>query len=83
VFSASGTPVTGWHIVTGTGSTGTAVTLSGSAQFSSATSYTCFASDTDASANPIVFSYASGSQFTAAATNGPGGQAFRFVCQGN
>jgi hypothetical protein len=69
--------------VSGTGTTGTAVKLTGSAQFSSATSYTCFGSDITSSANPLTFAYASGSQFAVTATNGPTGQSVRFVCEGD
>jgi hypothetical protein len=59
------------------------VTLSGNAVFSSATSYTCYGSDTDAPVTTLSFSYASGSSFDASASTGPSGQAYRFVCEGS
>jgi collagen triple helix repeat protein len=85
VLSITGTPTTG-HIVQGTGTVGTAVTLSGAAVFLSAGSFTCYGSDLTTPAAVITFTYNSGdvAAFNTAANLGGGatGDSVRFVCTG-
>jgi hypothetical protein len=57
--AVSGTP----HDVVGIGAIGTAVTLTSTAVFTSATTYVCYGTDTTA-AVAVLFTYASGTSFT-------------------
>jgi hypothetical protein len=68
------------HEVSGTGVSGTAVTLTNGAVFTNAGSYACYGSDTTASI-AVIFTYASGTSFTP--TNAGAGDAVKFVCIGN
>jgi hypothetical protein len=85
VLSITGTVTTG-HIVQGTGTVGTAVTLSGAAAFSSASSYTCYGSDLTTPAAVITFTYNSRDVEafnTAPVGGGATGDSVRFVCTGD
>ncbi|MGA8522870.1 MAG: hypothetical protein WB807_07440, partial [Candidatus Dormiibacterota bacterium] len=75
-----GTAITGEHTVFGAGFSGTQITLTGSAVFSSLTSYVCYASDIS---NPtaVIVTYQSASMFTP--TNAGAGDTVRFVCIGS
>jgi hypothetical protein len=67
--------------VFGTGTIGTAVTLTGNAVFAGgAGNYVCYGSDTTA-ALAVIFTYASGSSFTP--TSGGTGHAVSFICIGS
>ena len=81
VLSITGTATTG-HVVQGTGSVGTAVTLSGAAAFSTAGSYTCYGSELTAPTAVITFDYISGTEFKTGANGGTAGDGIRFVCVG-
>jgi hypothetical protein len=76
----TGTAIAGLHEVIGTGTVGTAVTLSGAGAFSLASTYVCFGSDTAAPSVVIEFSYGSGTTFT---PNGAAVDPIRFVCSGS
>ncbi len=60
----TGTTMLGEHEVLGTGTAGTAVTLSGAAVFTNSASYVCYGSDTTSAGSEVVFSYTNGSTFT-------------------
>lgn len=82
LFGATGTPVNAPHMVQGTAtlSSGAAtVTLSGSAVFTSSSSYACTANDTTAAA-PVKVSQTSGTSITFAGT---GTDVVQFMCAGN
>jgi hypothetical protein len=72
--AVTGTP----HEVIGTGVSGTAVTLTGSAVFT--TTYVCYGSDTSAAGVDVEFAYGGGSSFTP--TSGST-DAVKFVCIGS
>ncbi len=82
MYGITGSALTGAHAVSATCTLGTscAVTLSGSAVFTSATSYSCFANDTTVAANAVVITKASGTSVT---FTGTGIDALSFVCAGN
>jgi hypothetical protein len=72
------------HIVTGTASatnSGTVVTLTGSAAFSSSTSYKCALSSQASQNAQDVLTYQSGTQFTI--TAGQSTHNVSFICVGN
>lgn len=77
----TGTAVAGAHEVIGTGSAGTAVALTNSATFTSATTYVCYGSDTANSGLNVEFAYTSGTSFTPNSTGA--GDAVRFICIGS
>ncbi|WP_322055617.1 hypothetical protein [Burkholderia cenocepacia] len=82
LYSTSGTGVSAPHMVQGTValSSGSAtVTLSGSAVFSSSSTYTCTANDTTA-ANAVKVSQSSGSSIT---FTGTGTDSVQFLCAGS
>jgi hypothetical protein len=76
----AGVTIAGEHTVFGAGLMGAQVTLTGSAVFSSATSYVCYASDIS-NATSIIVTYQSATMFTP--TNGGAGDTVRFVCIGS
>lgn len=81
-YLINGTQFTGGHFVTGSAtlSTGSAtVTLTGSAIYSSSSSYFCFGSNQTA-ANAVKVTYSSGSSFT---ITGTGSDVINFICFGN
>jgi hypothetical protein len=79
--NAAGTAVTGTpHDVIGIGAISTAVTLTNSAVFTSATSYVCYATDTSAAIG-VTFTYASGTSFTP--HNADTGDVVQYVCIGS
>jgi hypothetical protein len=86
-YTASGTALSGWHVVYLTASnTRASLNLTGSARFVSATSYVCFGSDVTPSRTGahVTFTYTSGSQFNYA-LDGNGASATNvvyIVCQG-
>jgi hypothetical protein len=73
--------MTGTHAVSGVGNAGTAVTLTGSAAFTSATTYACYGSDNASTAVNVVFTYATGTAFTP--NDSSPGDAVRYMCIGN
>ncbi len=86
VYSAKGVPLRG-HIVTGRSSFGgkyqTTVTFSGSAAFTSATSYVCTGSDISGATAPIGVEQKSGAKITFYSTTGKGTNEFSYICVGN
>ena len=76
----TGTTMLGEHEVLGTGTAGTAVTLSGAAVFNNAASYVCYGSDTTSAGSEVVFSYTNGSTFTPNTT--VSGDSVKFICIG-
>jgi hypothetical protein len=78
--TTAGVTIAGEHMVFGTGTAGTAVTLTGAAVFSGVGTYECYGSDTASPVVDVEFTYTSASSFTpaAAATD-----AVRFVCIGS
>lgn len=82
VYNTSGTLQSNAHQVIGSGTaTGTAlvVTLSGSAIFTSSSSYGCVVDDQGSL--PVAITYTSGSSFTI--TDAGTGNVMRYVCTGN
>lgn len=82
-YNAAGTQQTGVHIVkdSGTLSGGTlVVTLTGSAAFTSSSTYSCAANDDTSGVTAITVVYTSGTSVT---FNGTTSDAFRYVCVGN
>jgi Collagen triple helix repeat (20 copies) len=77
----TGTTVAGAHEVIGTGSAGTAVTLSGGGTFTGAASYVCYGSDTANAGLNVEFTYTNGTSFTPNSTGA--GDAVRFICIGS
>jgi hypothetical protein len=67
-------------MVFGTGTAGTAVTLSGGAAFSSGATYVCYGSDTASPVVDVEFTYTSGTSFTPDAASA---DAVRFTCIGS
>lgn len=82
VTGTTGTATAGVHEVIGTGNGGTDVTLTNSAVFATAASYTCYGSDTVTlnAGNAVTFSYTSGTVFTPHTPTT--GDAVKFVCIG-
>ncbi len=82
VFTANGTGLVGPHVVTDTltlsGGSGT-ITLSGSAIFTSAATFSCTGND-DTGLNPVHFSNSSGSSI---AVTGTTTDVVRYICVGN
>jgi hypothetical protein len=74
----TGTAITGVHEVIGTGVSGTLVTLTGSAVFT--TTYVCYGSDTAAPAVDVEFQYNSETTFTPTSAST---DAVRFICIGS
>jgi hypothetical protein len=74
----TGTAITGVHEVIGTGTSGSLVTLTGSAVFT--TTYVCYGSDTAAPAVDVEFNYNSESTFTPTSATT---DAVRFICIGS
>ena len=64
----------------GTGTAGTAVTLSGAGAFSGASDYVCYGSDTSNPGLNVVFTYGSGTAFTPLTTSA--GDGVKFICIG-
>ena len=56
------------------------VSLSGSAVFTSGSSYVCYGSDTSTPATTVTFAYTDGTAFTV--TAGSGSDAVRWICIG-
>jgi len=85
MYNTSGTLQSTVHAVTGTGSPTTAVPLSGSASFTSASTYVCYGSDTTAPGANLQFTYTSGTSFTPTATGGGwlATDSVKFVCIGH
>lgn len=88
IFNAAGTQQTTPHVVedsgtltTGSPSTAT-ITLTGSAIFTSGTSYNCSVTNKTTQANPLKISYTSGSVFVVTGPNTVT-DAFSFICIGN
>lgn len=82
LYDTTGTGVNGPHMVQGSialASGSATVTLSGSAAFTSASSYVCTANDTTA-ANPVRVSQGSGTSIT---FTGTGTDTVRFLCTGS
>jgi hypothetical protein len=83
VFNTGGTAITAPHMIYATGALagGTlAVTLSGSAIYTSSSSYICQPQDTTTPANAVTVAYTSGTAFT---LTGTGTDAIRYQCVGN
>ena len=78
--TTAGVTITGEHMVFGTGTAGTAVTLSGAAVFLGAGTYVCYGSDTTSPAADVLFTYTSGTSFLPAAA---AADAVRFTCIGS
>ena len=78
--TTAGVTITGEHMVFGTGTAGTAVTLTGAAIFAGAGTYVCYGSDTTSPAADILFTYTSGTSFLPAAA---AADAVRFTCIGS
>jgi hypothetical protein len=68
------------HVVQGEATGGSKVTLSGTAAFSKATTYTCYGSDLTETKSTPTFSYTSGTEF--AANTPTAGDTVRFACIG-
>lgn len=81
-YNAAGTQQTGVHLVKDTCTLGTscAITLAGSAVFTSGTSYDCWARDATTAANAVTVTRTSG---TALAFTGTGTDVINYVCIGN
>jgi len=82
-YTHDGTLLTDFHMVEDTGilSAGTAtITLTGSAAFTSPTSYNCVAQDATTPTNAISSKYSSGSTIV---FNGTGTDKFNYTCWGN
>ena len=86
IYNSGGTAVSGVHLVSGQVTLGTGgnpvatVTLSGSAVFTSGTSYACVAMDITASHYVSQNTGATGTTFT---LNGTGGDTVSYICIGN
>jgi hypothetical protein len=85
---ASGGTISGWHAVWVTAkAAGSAIKLTGSAAFASATSYVCFGSDVTSKHTGalVTFTYSSGSQFQYAVggSHAVAGDTVDIVCEGH
>jgi len=69
-------------VTVGTGTAGTAVTLSGAGAFSSGTSYDCFATDTSTAGGNVGITTITGTSFNAV-TRPSGLDTYRYTCVGN
>src|SRR6185295_15383512 len=80
-FTTAGAALPASHSVVGTGTAVggvLAITLSGSAVFSSNTSYVCSGTDTTTPVFPVGFTYTSGTAFTVNTVGAA--DSFRFIC---
>lgn len=88
VFNAAGTQQTSPHVVEDSGTLSSAspstatITLSGSAVFTSNSTYNCTVTNKTTQANPLKISYTSGSAFVVTGPNTVT-DAFSFICIGN
>jgi len=77
--TTAGVTIAGEHMVFGNGASGTAVTLTGAAVFTTA-DYACYGSDTVAAGVDVEFAYASGTTFTPTSASTDN---VRFICIGS